>query len=402
MKRIVTMQDISCIGKCSLTVALPIISAMGIETAILPTAVLSTHTMFKGFTFHDLTNELEPIISHWKKEEFTFSAIYTGYLGSMEQIAIAKHFIDTTEGNPLVIVDPCMADAGKLYTGFTLEFVEEMKRLCEKADIICPNITEACLLLHQPYKESFSEEEIKKMLKKLCKFGSQKAIITGVSLQENSIGAYGYDADNDAYLSTLDEKQRTNLMSEEQQYINLLNEKYGESKEGWQVIYRQDTTSGTWIPSFYKKEDLTKDSTVYSSTGSSQSFIPSYTVGTAIETDEVKGANARLEQDSSGRYINITLLEEDGTSVTYALTTNTTTDQAAYNDAMNQYNYNKAKYDKSVENINSKIEIIQAEDRSLELRLKQLDTEQDAIQTEMDAVQKVIEKNTESTFKTFG
>ena len=147
---------------------------------------------------------------------------------------------------------------------------------------------------------------------------------------------------------------------------------------------------------------MTKDSTYYSSTGSSQSFIPSYTVGTATETDEVKGATARLEQDSSGRYINITLLEEDGTSVTYALTTNTTTDQAAYNDAMNQYNYNKAKYDKSVENINSKIEIIQAEDRSLELRLKQLDTEQDAIQTEMDAVQKVIEKNTESTFKTFG
>lgn len=207
MKRIVTMQDISCIGKCSLTVALPIISAMGIETAILPTAVLSTHTMFKGFTFHDLTNELEPIISHWKKEEFTFSAIYTGYLGSMEQITIAKHFIDTTEGNPLVIVDPCMADAGKLYTGFTLEFVEEMKHLCEKADIICPNITEACLLLHQPYKESFSEEEIKKMLKELCKFGSQKAIMTGVSLQENSIGAYGYDANTITYTCYFTEEE---------------------------------------------------------------------------------------------------------------------------------------------------------------------------------------------------
>ena len=213
MKRIVTMQDISCIGKCSLTVALPIISAMGIETAILPTAVLSTHTMFKGFTFHDLTNELEPIISHWEKEGFTFSAIYTGYLGSMEQIAIAKHFIDTTEGNPLVIVDPCMADAGKLYTGFTLEFVEEMKHLCEKADIICPNITEACLLLHQPYKESFSEEEIKKMLKELCKFGSQKAIITGVSLQENSIGAYGYDANTNTYTYYFTEEEKAELLS---------------------------------------------------------------------------------------------------------------------------------------------------------------------------------------------
>ena len=212
----------------------------------------------------------------------------------------------------------------------------------------------------------------------------------------------GYDVEQDEYLKSLTPEQRNKLMEEEKQYIDLLNKKYGESKEGWQVIYRQDTTSGSWIPSFYKKEDLTKDSTIYSETGSSQSFIPSYTVGTAVETDEVKGAQAMLEQDSSGRYINITFIDENGTAVTYALTTNTTTDQAALDDAMNQYQYDKAQYDKSIENINSKIEIIQAEDRNLELRLKQLDTEQDAIQNEMDAVQKVIEKNTESTFKTFG
>lgn len=208
--------------------------------------------------------------------------------------------------------------------------------------------------------------------------------------------------EDDDYLKTLTEKQRANLQKEEEQYIAQLNEKYGESTQGWQVIYREDTTSGSWIPSFYKKEDLTKESTIYSTTGSSQSFIPSYTVGSQVETDEVKGARAKLEQDSSGRYINITLIDENETAVTYALTTNTTTDQAAYDDAMNQYHYNKAQYDKSIENINSKIEIIQAEDRNLELRLKQLDTEQDAIQNEMDAVQKVIEKNTESTFKTFG
>lgn len=205
----------------------------------------------------------------------------------------------------------------------------------------------------------------------------------------------------DDYLKTLTDKQRGNLQKEEELYIAQLNEKYGESAQGWQVIYRQDSTSGSWVPSFYKKEDLTKESTVYSSTGSSQSFIPSYTVGSAVETDEVKGAKAKMEQDSSGRYINITLIDGEN-SVTYALTTNTTTDQAAYNDAMNQYEYDKAQYDKSIENINSKIEIIQTEDKNLELRLKQLDTEQDAIQTEMDAVQKVIEKNTESTFKTFG
>lgn len=212
----------------------------------------------------------------------------------------------------------------------------------------------------------------------------------------------GYDIESDDYLSGLTDRQREKLMEEEQLYIEMLNEKYGEPKEGWLVMYRHDTTSDTWVPSFYKKDDLTKESTIYSETGSSQSFIPSYTVGTETETDEVKGAQAQLEQDSSGRYINITFTDENGNTQTYALATNTTTDQAAYEDAMNQYEYDKAQYDKSIENINSKIEIIQAEDRNLELRLKQLDTEQDAIQNEMDAVQKVIEKNTESTFKTFG
>ena len=95
MKKIVTMQDISCVGKCSLTVALPILSAMGIETAVIPTAVLSTHTMFKDFTFHDLTNEVQPIIDHWQKEGFQFQGVYTGYLGSFEQLQLAKQVLDT-------------------------------------------------------------------------------------------------------------------------------------------------------------------------------------------------------------------------------------------------------------------------------------------------------------------
>jgi pyridoxine kinase len=198
MKRIITMQDISCIGKCSLTVALPILSAMGIETAILPTAVLSTHTMFKGFTFHDLTNEIQPILDHWKKEQFHFDAIYTGYLGSFEQLNIAKNMIDSMP-NSLVIVDPCMADSGKLYTGFTNEFVEGMKELCSKADIICPNITEACLLLNKPYQETYTEETIKEMLKELCQFGSNISIITGISFDDNSIGAYAYDVRDNSY-----------------------------------------------------------------------------------------------------------------------------------------------------------------------------------------------------------
>jgi pyridoxine kinase len=127
MKRIVTIQDISCVGKCSLTVALPIISAMGVETAVVPTAVLSTHTAFKDFTFRDLTEDISPIAEHWKKETIDFDAIYTGYLGSFEQLNLVSKFIDDfkTEKN-IVFIDPVMADNGKLYPGFTQEFADKM------------------------------------------------------------------------------------------------------------------------------------------------------------------------------------------------------------------------------------------------------------------------------------
>ena len=206
------------------------------------------------------------------------------------------------------------------------------------------------------------------------------------------------DIQNDEYLKTLSDNQIQQLQEEEQKYLEQLNEKYGEAN--WQVRYVQNTSTGTWSPYFVKQEVL--DSAIYNETGASQSTIATYTVGSAQETEEIKGVTARLEQDSTGRIINITLNPGDADEVTYAVKTNTVTDQAAYDDAMNQYEYDKYEYDQSIQNINAKIEIIQAEDKNLELRLKQLDTEQDAIQTEMDAVQKVIEKNTESTFKTFG
>ena len=206
---------------------------------------------------------------------------------------------------------------------------------------------------------------------------------------------------SDDYLNTLDEKQLEKLALEESQYKDMLNAKYGASDDDdWMVIYRQNTTTNTWSPVFYRTKDL--ENALYGDTGSSISYIKAYTVGQAMETDEVKGATARLEQDLSGRFINITLYDEDGVGTTYAITTSTTTDQAAYDDAMNQYEYEKAQYDKDVQEVNAKIEIIQSEDKTLELRLKQLDTEQEAIQTEMEAVQKVIEKNTQDTFKTFG
>ena len=205
--------------------------------------------------------------------------------------------------------------------------------------------------------------------------------------------------DSDEYLKTLTPEQLTRLMDEEQQYMAMLNNKYGTGD--WQVMYRLDTTAKNWVPTFYNKDVLSRGTTLYSETGNSQSFIQAYTVGSEIERDEVKGVIGALEKDSSGRYMNITLYDEAGNGLTYALTMNTSTDQEAYEAAMNQYEFDKAQYEKSIQNINSKIEIIQAEDRTLELRLKQLDTERTAIQTEMEAVEKVIEKNTSSTFKVF-
>ncbi len=195
MKRIVTVQDISCVGKCSLTVALPIISAMGVETAIIPTAVLSTHTMFKNFTFKDLTDEIKPIAKHWKDENIGFDAIYTGYLGSFEQIDIVSDLFDQfkTDSN-LLIVDPVMADNGKLYPAFDEAFAKKMATLCAKADIIVPNITEASFMTDMEYKEAYDEAYIKEMLLKLADLGAKVSILTGVGFTEGMTGVMGYDS----------------------------------------------------------------------------------------------------------------------------------------------------------------------------------------------------------------
>jgi len=200
MKRILTIQDISCVGKCSLTVALPIISAMGVEAAIIPTAVLSTHTMFKNFTFKDLTDEILPITKHWKDENIVFDSIYTGYLGSAEQIDImAKIFDEFKTDKNHIVVDPVMADNGKLYPAFDMDFAGKMATLCAKADIIIPNITEASFMTGMEYKTSYDEAYIKEMLKKLSELGSRITILTGVSFQEGSIGVMGYDNQSGEY-----------------------------------------------------------------------------------------------------------------------------------------------------------------------------------------------------------
>ena len=152
-KRILTVQDISCVGQCSITVALPVISACGIETAILPSAVLSTHTGgFKGFTFRDLTDDIPEIEKHWISEGIQFDAIYTGYLGSRRQIALVGDLFESVGAPDCVrIVDPAMADHGKLYYGFDAEFAATMAGLCGKADIVLPNITEAALMTGKPF-----------------------------------------------------------------------------------------------------------------------------------------------------------------------------------------------------------------------------------------------------------
>lgn len=207
MKKIVTVQDISCVGKCSLTVALPIISAMGVETSVLPTAVLSTHTMFKKPAFHDLTGEIANITSHWKSIGLNFDGIYTGYLGSVEQLDLISDFIEDFRGDGFVFIDPVMGDHGKLYSGFNSEFVSRMAGFCGKADIIVPNLTEASLILNIPYVgENYNENYIKDILLGLTSSGAKKAILTGISFEPNQLGVMSYDSESGEFSSCFGEK----------------------------------------------------------------------------------------------------------------------------------------------------------------------------------------------------
>ncbi|MBR2696260.1 MAG: pyridoxamine kinase [Parasporobacterium sp.] len=195
-KRVLSIQDISCVGQCSNTVALPIISACGSECAIIPSAVLSTHTGgFEGFTFKDLTPEIPKICKHWVKEGIQFDAIYTGYLGSVKQIKYVANVMQKClkMGGPR-IVDPAMADNGKLYTGFDEEYVEGMKWLCAQADIILPNITEACLLTDMEYPETYDQDFINELLGKLDELCGGCVILKGVSFKEGYTGVMIYEA----------------------------------------------------------------------------------------------------------------------------------------------------------------------------------------------------------------
>ena len=198
MKNIVAIHDISCFGKCSLTVALPILSAAGIETAVIPTAVLSTHTGgFSDYTYRDLTDDILPIYRHWQSLGLTFDAAYSGYLGSEAQLAIIEEiFADMTSKGALIIVDPVMADDGVLYASFPQSFPAGMRRLCEKADIIVPNLTEAALLLGEEYVAGpYTREYVEDVLRKLAAIPKKLAVLTGVYFEgdEQRLGTASID-----------------------------------------------------------------------------------------------------------------------------------------------------------------------------------------------------------------
>lgn len=189
--RILTVQDISCLGQVSATAALPVLSACGQETVLLPTAVLSNHTAarFGGFSFRDLTEDIPGILQQWKREGILFDGVCTGYLADARQIGLVQQiFRELTAPGCVRFIDPAMADHGKLYTGFDGAFVGAMKGLCREADVLLPNITEACLLTDSPYREQYDRDWIETLLDKLEALGPGAVVLTGVSYDPELTG----------------------------------------------------------------------------------------------------------------------------------------------------------------------------------------------------------------------
>lgn len=193
--KLLTVQDISCYGQCSTTVALPVLSAYGHETAILPSAILSTHTApgFSGFTVLDLTDEMPKIIKHWEDTGIKFDGLYTGYIGDARQFDyILKIKSELMNKNGQFFVDPAMADHGKMYWGLGETIVQGMRKICSVADYILPNITEACFLTNTPYQEEHTDEFINALLERLLALGCKNVILTGYE-KDGKLGAIAYD-----------------------------------------------------------------------------------------------------------------------------------------------------------------------------------------------------------------
>ncbi|MDR0896285.1 MAG: pyridoxamine kinase [Oscillospiraceae bacterium] len=195
--RVLAIHDLSGVGKCSLTVALPILSAMGAEVAALPTAVLSTHTGdLSGFTCRDLTDDLLPAARHWQSLGLRFRAMYTGWLASARQARIVGEIIEMlATPDTLRLIDPVMGDQGRLYSTYTPERVAGMAALCRGADVITPNLTEAALLLNEAYRPGLhTPGEARALCERLLKLGARRVVVTGIATGENRLGAAALDA----------------------------------------------------------------------------------------------------------------------------------------------------------------------------------------------------------------
>lgn len=194
-KRAALINDISCLGRCSMTAAIPIISACGIESVPLPTGIFSAHTEFEGFVKTDLTDKISEITDHWKSLGIRFDCIYSGYLASRKQAESVKRFLlDFKKSDTLYIADPVMGDNGVFYKGIDDSFVSEMRFLCSLADIIVPNVTEACMLTGTELREQYDMDFIKELLISLRNLGSARIVITGVELGDGQIGCAVYDS----------------------------------------------------------------------------------------------------------------------------------------------------------------------------------------------------------------
>ncbi len=200
-KRIAAIHDLSCFGKCSLTIALPVISCFGIECAVVPTAVLSGHfASLKTVSVLDLTEQMGVIADNWAESAVTFDGIFSGYLGTAAQVAQVKRFVELFKKEETIFVaDPAMADRGKLYRGFGMDHVAAMGSLCAVADVALPNVTEACLMLGRPYRDIHEKDFILELLRGMGALGAKKAVITGVSMGPARVGIACWDGEQAAF-----------------------------------------------------------------------------------------------------------------------------------------------------------------------------------------------------------
>ncbi|VBB06753.1 pyridoxamine kinase/phosphomethylpyrimidine kinase [Lucifera butyrica] len=200
--RVAAVHDISCFGRCSLTVIMPVLASMGIQACPLPTAVLSTHLGgFADWEFCDFTERMPAFLAHWKKEGVFFDCIYSGFLASQQQIEIVERFISEFSRNrPLIVVDPVMGDEGRLYTTYTPAMQKKMKALVRKADVITPNYTEACFLLGESYQDKVLQlDRVRDWLPRLAEFGPAKVVITGIPCYDEKIMNLGYERERNVF-----------------------------------------------------------------------------------------------------------------------------------------------------------------------------------------------------------